>query len=638
MRKQTKVVAVASAAALLAIGASMTSFAAAGWVEEDGVWYYYDSDGNIVEDEWKKSGDNWYWLDSEEGGAMATDKLIEDDDDIYYVDANGVMVKNTWVKVVNEDQDDDEDPAEYHYYYMQSSGKAYTANDTSTTKFKTIDGKRYAFDDEGIMLYGWVNGSSEMINDEDGWSSETGNVAVYYLGSWEDGAMKTGWQYIEVYDDKEEDDMYHWFYFQSNGKRYQWRDATDDDDVLYRTKKINGKRYAFDERGVMVYQWVVQATPGDATASVDGSASAANWQYFNSPEDGARVTKGWFKVVPPNEDNTFEANFTDGNGFDNYDADEEDEHWYYANGDGELYSGIIKKIKGKYYGFQPDDGSEGASSMLSGLVLIQVNSKGEIVAVKDDGIDSDELDDLLDGEYDDLLNMDPETDENGVTTYPYTLYYFSGDEDADGSMKTGSTSVNLDGDSYTFFFQKSGGSESRGRGVTGIDDDKYIYKAGCRIKADSDDKYQVVAVVDADGAMDNTDIGADGVKVSKISSSDLRNSEKYSVALDSFVNDDGDTLRFAVTGGMPYRLVNTSGAIQKTKSAAKDGDDWYFYTYKYDVMLYANQKELTPDDGETDPYGLDDWKDWTISTREDYSCKLTTTNGTLNVDYASFMK
>ena len=51
MRKQTKVVAVASAAALLAIGASMTSFAATGWVEEDGQWYFYDKDGNRVEDE-----------------------------------------------------------------------------------------------------------------------------------------------------------------------------------------------------------------------------------------------------------------------------------------------------------------------------------------------------------------------------------------------------------------------------------------------------------------------------------------------------------------------------------------------------------------------------------------------------------
>ena len=156
MRKQTKLVAVASAAALLAIGASMTSFAATGWVEEDGQWYFYDKDGNRVEDAWKKSGDNWYWLDGEEGGAMAVDKLIEDDDDTYYVDGNGVMVRTTWVKVVNEDQDDDEDPAEYNYYYMQSTGRAYKTS-TESTKFKTIDGKRYAFDEDGKMLYGWVN-------------------------------------------------------------------------------------------------------------------------------------------------------------------------------------------------------------------------------------------------------------------------------------------------------------------------------------------------------------------------------------------------------------------------------------------------------------------------------------------------
>ena len=42
MKKQTKLVAVLSTAALLAIGASMTSFAATGWAEEDGTWVYYD--------------------------------------------------------------------------------------------------------------------------------------------------------------------------------------------------------------------------------------------------------------------------------------------------------------------------------------------------------------------------------------------------------------------------------------------------------------------------------------------------------------------------------------------------------------------------------------------------------------------
>ena len=43
MRKQTKLVAVLSTAALLAIGASMTSFAATGWAEEDGTWVYYNT-------------------------------------------------------------------------------------------------------------------------------------------------------------------------------------------------------------------------------------------------------------------------------------------------------------------------------------------------------------------------------------------------------------------------------------------------------------------------------------------------------------------------------------------------------------------------------------------------------------------
>ena len=63
MKKQTKLVAVLSTAALLAIGASMTSFAATGWAEEDGTWVYYDRNGDKVTDKWAKSGNNWYYLD-----------------------------------------------------------------------------------------------------------------------------------------------------------------------------------------------------------------------------------------------------------------------------------------------------------------------------------------------------------------------------------------------------------------------------------------------------------------------------------------------------------------------------------------------------------------------------------------------
>ena len=51
MRKQMKIAAVVSAAALLALGASITSFAAqrGTWKYEDGEWYCYDKDGYVYE-------------------------------------------------------------------------------------------------------------------------------------------------------------------------------------------------------------------------------------------------------------------------------------------------------------------------------------------------------------------------------------------------------------------------------------------------------------------------------------------------------------------------------------------------------------------------------------------------------------
>ena len=472
MRKQTKVVAVTSAAALLAIGASMTSFAATGWVQENGEWFWYDRDGSRVEDEWKKSGDDWYWLDSEENGAMALDKLIEDDGDTYYVNSTGVMVRNAWVSIVNEDQDDDDDPAEYNWYYFQSNGKAYKKGDSGSTRFRTINGKRYAFDDDGKMLYGWVNKSGEREPDDEGWADAD---TVYYLGDWNDGSMKTGWQKITVYDEAKEDDMDYWFNFKSNGeKRMQTK-----------SWKNNGKTYAFDNRGVMVYQWTAidSTIDKDVTASDSNLASASTWRYFNSPEDGARVTKGWFKVVAPDDDN--DNTFIDyGTGFASEDAGDETERWYYADANGKLYEGEIKSIKGKYYGFWPNDGQGKTGAMLNGLCVLQMNDE-KIVKVIADNIDSNDLDDILDGKFENK-HWDQEND----SVNDIFLYYFGNDLDGDGSMKTGNVTINLDGNSYNFLFKKSGNPASgRGRGVTGIEDKKYIYNYGCKIKASSDDKH-----------------------------------------------------------------------------------------------------------------------------------------------------
>ncbi len=563
MRKQTKVVAVTSAAALLAIGASMTSFAATGWVQENGEWFWYDRDGSRVEDEWKKSGDDWYWLDSEENGAMALDKLIEDDGDTYYVNSTGAMVRNAWVSIVNEDQDDDEDPAEYNWYYFQSNGKAYKKGDSANTRFRTINGKRYAFDDDGKMLYGWVNSSGERESDEDGWKT-----AEYYLGDWNDGSMKTGWQKITVYDDAEgkEDDMDYWFNFKSNGVKRANADSW----------KNNGKTYAFDANGVMVYQWTTVNTVDDKASGSD-VASTSTWRYFNSPEDGARVTKGWFKVVAPDDDNdnTF-MNY--GGTFATDDANDETERWYYADANGKLYEGQIKSIKGKYYGFWPE-GSTKAAAMLNGLCVLEMNGD-EIVQVIADDIDSNDLDDILDGDFKND-NWDQATDGNS-NIY---LYYFGNDLDGDGSMKTGNVTVNLDGNSYNFLFKKTGNpAGGRGQGVTGIEDKKYIYNYGCKIKASSDDKYKLVKVTGT-----NTDINSKGVTVTKMDTPAWDTDTNYK-------NVDDETVRYHYDDftSNDYYLVNTSGNIQKNKlSGLKDGNECYYYVDKdMHVVLYTDNKTL----------------------------------------------
>ena len=595
MRKQTKVVAVASAAALLAIGGAMTSFAAQGWVEEDGTWYYYDKDGNRVEDEWKKSGDNWFWMSSEENGAMATDALIEDDDNTYYVDGNGVMVTNTWVKVVNEDQDDEDDPAEYHYYYMQSNGKAYKDKSTngSLTK-KVIDGKRYAFDEDGKMLYGWVAEDGDMCNGEDEWEN-----ATYYFGSWEDGSMKTGWQKITVYDDStdKEDDFDYWFNFKSNGKK---RAHSSDD--LNDTWKSNGKYYHFDNRGVMVYEWYQIATQnGD-------QASASNWAYFNSPEDGARAVKGWFKVVAPTEDNKFSQLDDSTDTFATKNSRNEDEKWYYSDGKDEgLVTGEIKKIKGKYYAFAPDNGVDGGR-MLSGLCALRMDGS-TIVEVLKDEMDADDLDDFMDGTGD-FAGMTYASEAQGSNNV--YLYYFgdADDADSDGAMKVGNVTVNLDGDNYQFFFKKNGGAESRGRGINGIYDKKYVYRYGQKLKADSDEKYIVVYATD--------DYGTDTAVVKEIKSKDLRANQK-----DAGVNKDKDHVSYVGNAGAiwdsNYYLVNTSGNIQKSKTAAKDGDDWYFYLNDKNIVAYTNNKTVKDT-------VVENWKTWSGKTYHPDNNTVTTNN------------
>lgn len=76
MKQKTRMTALCTAAALMALGASMTAFGAQGWAKEGDVWTYVDSRGDRVTDSWRKSGNYWYYLDS--NGEMLTDQWVDD--------------------------------------------------------------------------------------------------------------------------------------------------------------------------------------------------------------------------------------------------------------------------------------------------------------------------------------------------------------------------------------------------------------------------------------------------------------------------------------------------------------------------------------------------------------------------------
>ena len=477
MKKQTKLVAVLSTAALLAIGASMTSFAATGWAEEDGTWVYYNRDGERATDSWKKSGNNWYYLDSD--GEMAIDQLIEDGDNYYYVDINGVMASNQWVAIENEDAGDDNEP-EHYWYYFQANGKALTNGDNSNIALKTINGKKYEFDQYGAMTAEWSLDVEKASKDgvrSGNSSSSTNSVAAQY---------------------------------------------------------------------------------------------AKEWRYFNSVEDGARVSRGWFKVVAAEYLN-----------YDKYNDDED--AWYYADGSGNLYAGEFKTIKGKKYAFRND------GRMVNGLKFIKGEGTGSL-DVKADDDDNKPFDD------------EDRFDENALwyEANGYDCYYF-GDGD-DGAMRTNKTSVAIDGDNYNFYFEKSGGN--KGAGVTGEKDDKY-YQSGKLVRAGSDEKYQVVKHVNETDAvgydkLDDadefiTELGAD-VKyhVSTVVTQEnldalgvnkkLEDIQEIAVITRDVVVD-GRTEVKSGTDAEDFFLVNTSGKVIDSKSKNKDGNDYQFVVAKGGSIL-----------------------------------------------------
>ena len=394
-------------------------------------------------------------------GYMLTNQLVEDGDNYYYVDANGAMVRNTWVAIA-ADEDEEED-VDYRWYYFGSSGKAY-----KDSTGKTINGKKYGFDEEGKMLFGFVDANGASINTED----DAILNCTYYYGTNDDGARHSGWlRYEDGFDTTDYDELdyaYYWFNFDSNGKK---RTSI--------TKKINGEWYNFDENGVMITEWA------------DGAATASESRYFNDNlENGSLEKNAWIWSEASEDWAIYE--------------DDSDEHWFRTDNKGYILTDQTKKINSKWYVFDE------WGIMQYGLVELdqaKVSGAHLVQAFNEDNVEAEDLY-ALSGNF----------------------FYFSDNEETDGAMKTGSSiKISLADDDYTFGFTKTTGEafcgvENNKVYRNGIrqeaEDDKYavvlggkgtevneylVNSTGTRMKAqkyykdDNDEYYVVMSGSDKEG-------------------------------------------------------------------------------------------------------------------------------------------
>ncbi len=460
MRKQTKIAAVVSAAALLALGASMTSFAASKgtWMMVDGEWYCYDKNGDAYTNVFCSSNGKEYYVGDD--GQLVRSEWVEYDGDYYFVNSSGAKITNDWRLTTPYD----DDSADEEWYYFKSNGKR-AENEKITYK-----GKSYYFDTDGKMLTGWVNtgDGTSAVNEANGY--EAGHT--FYCD--ETGARVEGAWVKDVapgVDDDDADADEYWYYL----KKATGKPATG------KQSNINGQIYLFNGEGQMQHGWVAATDPnGVKFVQLDKedeeqkmSAAGKNDVYYCGDEDDGHAKKNkWMKTWLPSDTN----------------EEEDDKEWFWFDKEGKVFRAGVntaaetaanaEKYKLDEGTLVPDD-----NKVATLIGKKKVNSKD--YWFRNDGV---------------MLSKFYKIDD--------AMYYFGGADD--GSMKTGSQSIKDNtGDTYKFYFYtkdqstekyatpEDGNKLKKGAGVVGNQSNK-LYYYGLLLTAD-DYKYQVATLEDQNG-------------------------------------------------------------------------------------------------------------------------------------------
>ena len=242
--------------------------------------------------EWTKVGTEWKYIND---GHFETNKILDLSDGLYYINELGSMAVDRWIEFSSDTK-----------MYAGSDGKLYRDG------IKKIDGLPYYFNHNGILETGWIDD-------------------LYYADEF--GVLCTGFKEVEILDYWKNENTISktaWFYFDPSS--YKKTYATNNE---YVTKLIDGRRYSFNENGIMSVGWckVKDAIP-----------EIAGYMYFNTIkstkfEFGEAVTNTWYSVEAPK--------FSAANG---------DIVWFYFSSNGYPKCGSDTQyaktlIGGKYYLF-----------------------------------------------------------------------------------------------------------------------------------------------------------------------------------------------------------------------------------------------------------------------------------------------
>ena len=162
------------------VKSNSSSAVTSGWVQKDGVWYYYNEQGNPVTNTWKgsyylksdgkmaqsewvydASYQSWYYLKSD--GSYARNEWQGS----YYLKSNGKMAQSEWVY----------DASYQSWYYLKSDG-SYARNAWQGSYYLKSDGK--------MAVNEWVDGGRYYVDGSGLWNSNSDsntkvtNKGLYY--------------------------------------------------------------------------------------------------------------------------------------------------------------------------------------------------------------------------------------------------------------------------------------------------------------------------------------------------------------------------------------------------------------------------------------------------------------------------